>query len=413
MEDDAIKSKTARSTPSAADAFADVFSWLVEAACSLCSAATSALFASTQRLPLRGHVAKTVEEQEAQLRSTWLQLEGGEEAVAKLYSIGEILGHGSFGKVFACTERASGEELCVKVVPLHGRRVSRVAKVCEDTKRKTICRCLQINHPNIVTYHRFLQTADALYTVMDKCHGPDLVDYVKDQGQQLPIDTIRELSAQILRAVDAVHQVGIMHRDVKPENFRFEDREATVLQLLDFGFAKPTQSEPAQHTITGTLLYAAPEVFDGSYCCKCDLWSAGIVLFQLFAGHPPFQTSDVGILRSLHRDPMLTGSNLFRGPQWRQAPRLAQALIRGLLTTSPSERLSAEEAIAHSWFRDEQVEEPSMLRKSSSSMLKRDNSNICMAGLAGDNQEVELKRSYFVWDLAGAAAASEEELPGV
>lgn len=350
-------------------------------------------------------------------RSTWLNLDGGEEAVEKLYSRGEKLGQGSFGKVFACMDLSTRADLCMKVVPLQGRKGERVAKVCGDSKREILCQRLWMDHPNIVKYHRFLQTAEALYTVMDRCLGPDLVDFVRDQGQQLPIDRIRDLSSQILSAVAGVHKMGIMHRDIKPENFRFKDVDATVLQLLDFGFAKPAPSEPTAHTITGTLLYAAPEVFDGIYDRKCDLWSAGVVLFQLFAGHPPFQTHDVSILCSLHHDPLLAGNALFRGPQWRQAPRLAQVLIRGLLTANPSERLDAEEACEHSWFRAEEGTDMGGglgmgPRKSSSSKLKRDSSSISVKGL-GEKKAGDLKRSYFVWDLAGAATDSSEELlPG-
>lgn len=335
-----------------------------------------------------------------------LQLEGGTAEFEKLYRIGDMIGQGGFGKVFACQElgcRANDDApLCVKVVPFQGRRVSREAKVCEKDNCEILLRCLRMDHPNIAKYHRFLHTEDAMYTVMDRCCGPDLVDYVKDQGEQLPTERIRGLSLQILHAVAAVHRIGIMHRDIKPENFRFKDSAAEVLQLLDFGFAKLAPSAPAANSVTGTLLYAAPEVFDGVYGAKVDVWSAGVVLFQMFAGHPPFQTSDVGILRSLHRDPLLTGTSLFRGPVRRQTPDIAQDLICLLLSVDPSERLDAEVACGHAWFDldtdGEEVQSRRSMRRVSS-----------QRSAAGETASVELKRSNFVWDLASAATTDDEE----
>jgi calcium-dependent protein kinase len=272
---------------------------------------------------------------------------------------------------------------------------------------------LRIEHPNIVKYHRFVHTDDALYTVMERCLGLDLVDQVKEEGEHLPILRIRSLSKQILAAVYAVHNLGIMHRDIKPENFRFKDMTAQVLQLLDFGFAKPAPDVASTHSVTGTLLYAAPEVFDGVYCRKCDLWSTGVVLFQLFTGHPPFQTSDVQILRSLHRDPVLTGDSMFRGVARRQMPTVARSFMRGLLTVEPADRLSAEEAVQHEWLLSEGESSgpeesaegtvsPSMRKRNST--LRRDSSQISIKGEAAD-----LKRSYFVWDLASAAACGGDD----
>mmetsp|Transcript_125491 Transcript_125491/g.360728 ORF Transcript_125491/g.360728 Transcript_125491/m.360728 type:complete len:375 (-) Transcript_125491:153-1277(-) len=319
-----------------------------------------------------------------------LQLEGGVEAFDKYYTKSAQIGQGAFGKVYACQSRGPpgephhgiGEELCVKVVPLSGRRAARVARVCEEEKRELLLTCLRIEHPNIATYYRFIQTDDALFTVMQRCCGPDLVDFVKEAPEEhLPIKTIRDLASQIFAAVAAVHSHGIMHRDVKPENFRFRDQDTRVLQLLDFGFAKPTRGSPAEHSVTGTLLYAAPEVFDGVYCQKCDTWSAGIVLFQLFVGDPPFQTSDVDILRALHRDPLLTGDSLFRGLARRLVPHAARDLVQGLVNVDPVERLSAEQACQHSWlFLENDSIEPAEdgVRKST---LVRCSSSISTMGL--------------------------------
>eukprot|EP00446_Apocalathium_sp_SHHI-4_P008383 CAMPEP_0177168160 /NCGR_PEP_ID=MMETSP0367-20130122/8923_1 /TAXON_ID=447022 ORGANISM="Scrippsiella hangoei-like, Strain SHHI-4" /NCGR_SAMPLE_ID=MMETSP0367 /ASSEMBLY_ACC=CAM_ASM_000362 /LENGTH=262 /DNA_ID=CAMNT_0018614285 /DNA_START=154 /DNA_END=938 /DNA_ORIENTATION=+ len=242
----------------------------------------------------------------------------------RLYSVGALLGKGSFGKVYTCEplRRGDGHDedvlLCVKVVPSRGGRAENGATESERAFCEILCR---LEHPNIVKSQHFFYTVDSLHVVMDRCCGLDLVDYVKERGGCLPSSEVRILARQVLAAVAALHRVGLAHRDVKPENLRFKDASAQVLQLLDFGCAKAMPERPMMHSVTGTLLYAAPEVFEGHYCRSCDLWSAGVVFFQLFTGHLPFQTPSVQILRSLHRDPVLRGEGLFRGESRRKVPR--------------------------------------------------------------------------------------------
>eukprot|EP00747_Dinoflagellata_sp_TGD_P043947 gnl/TRDRNA2_/TRDRNA2_142981_c1_seq2.p1 gnl/TRDRNA2_/TRDRNA2_142981_c1~~gnl/TRDRNA2_/TRDRNA2_142981_c1_seq2.p1 ORF type:complete len:277 (+),score=32.50 gnl/TRDRNA2_/TRDRNA2_142981_c1_seq2:111-941(+) len=237
---------------------------------------------------------------------------------------------------------------------------------------------------------------------MERCCGPDLLDYVEECGGQLSVSTVRSLANQMLGALEAVHAMQIMHRDIKPENFRFHDVEADTLKLLDFGAAKPSNGTPSCHTITGTLLYAAPEVFDAMYCHSCDLWSIGVVLFLLFSGQMPFDTSDALILRSMFKDPVLTGSGLFRGVRWTQVPSGAKSLVRGLLTVDPSQRLSARAALEHRWLSNgDQMTGLHRNETSSTDSLK--SLGVKSEGLKRSSNSLnELKRSYYVWNLADA-----------
>jgi len=241
-----------------------------------------------------------------------------------------------------------------------------------------------LDHPNIIRYHHFVQNSEALHIVMDRCEGPDLQDHVDACGGLLPWADVSATARQLLSGLAYVHAVGLMHRDLKPENCRFKDQEATQLQLLDFGSAKLAGVGARQHTVTGTLLYAAPEVFDGWYDRSCDMWSAGIVLFLLISGQLPFQTSDLTILRSMHRDPVLTGDCLFRGKRWNEAP-VARQLLRGLLSLQPSARLDAAAAAAHTLPEVEEEDEHLPTRQ-----LRRCDSGKLVASL---------KRTAYVWNL--------------
>lgn len=351
-----------------------------------------------------------------------LEVEGseGEKVFDSLYVVGEKLGEGTFGKVYACSPLPGapqgprrGEPTCVKMVPRTGRHGNRGSKILQDEKTELLRLYELLEHPNIVRYHRFVLTSDMLYIVMSRCEGPGLMDYVEATGTLLPMDapsgpSARGLARQMLSALAAVHAIGMMHRDVKPDNFRFQDREGDCLQLLDFGAAKPdAKDSPAAHSVTGTLLFAAPEVFDAFYCRSCDLWSVGVVYFLLVSGHAPFETSDVTMLRSMHRDPVLTGDSLLRGEQWKSAPHGARELARGLLEVDPSRRLSAAAALQLPWLRQDGSQDEADLELDSARSHPLVHSNSRSASIT------DLRRSYFVWNLADCNSSdNEDDSPG-
>jgi len=351
-----------------------------------------------------------------------LEVEGseGEKVFKSLYVAGEKIGEGTFGKVYACSPlpgaprgpRSREEPICVKMVPRTGRHGNRGSKVLQDEKAELLRLYELLEHPHIVRYHRFVLTRDMLYIVMSRCEGPGLMDYVEATGTLLPMDapsgpSARGLARQMLSALAAVHAIGMMHRDVKPDNFRFQDSEGLSLQLLDFGAAKPDATDsPAAHSVTGTLLFAAPEVFDAFYCRSCDLWSVGVVYFLLVSGYAPFESSDVTMLRSMHRDPVLTGDSLLRGEQWKKAPHGARELARGLLQVDPAKRLSAAAALQLPWLRQDggQDEADPELDGTRSHPLVRNSSRSASI--------TDLRRSYFVWNLADCTSSDGEDSPG-
>lgn len=305
------------------------------------------------------------------------QSDGGENFEAS-FTLGKLIGHGSFGKVYAC-QSSSNENLCVKIVATSGHHGAHVAKLPKEEKLELL-----------------------RYIVMSRCQGPDLMEHMEASGD-LSMQAVKEISRMMLLAIGAVHSKGLMHRDIKPENFRFKDSAATTLQLLDFGGAKVADETPKAHSITGTLLYAAPEVFKGFYNRSCDLWSCGIVIFLLVSGHLPFQTSDVTMLRSMHQDPVLMGECLFRGVRWLQAPNAARSLVRGLLCVKPSLRLTAAAACEHHWM---QCCDKDSAETSSTEDQEKDS---VVSPFESGSHDLKRTPRSFAWNLAAASDASDAE----
>jgi calcium-dependent protein kinase len=103
---------------------------------------------------------------------------------------------------------------------------------------------------------------------------------------------------QILSSINFLHSNNIAHRDLKPENFMFDSRGAdSDLKLIDFGlsnkFSNKRDSKSSMDTLVGTPYYVAPEVLRGSYGPKCDIWSAGVIMFVLLSGHYPFAGEEI------------------------------------------------------------------------------------------------------------------------
>jgi len=330
--------------------------------------------------------------------SALLQQLGDSATFDKLYVTEDKIGQGAFGTVYGCrpvhdASHAQGR-LCVKIVPLCRQRAFHT-KARGGEVQELFTTCAKFEHPNLVQHHKFFQSHEALFTIMDRCCGPDLVDHVASCGGVLSVSDVRTFAQQILGALTAVHALGVMHRDIKLENFRFNDASAQQLKLLDFGFAKPCSGTPAQHSLTGSLIYVAPEVLSGVYSRSCDLWGAGVVVYQLLSRQPPFNTSDIVMLRSMHRDPVLTGSALFRGSLWAAVPSVTLEFLRGLLSVDPVKRLTAAAASWHAWFGGPVDDDAGGLPDAPP--LKRSPSSLA-----------ELKRSYYVWDLAAGGEDSDD-----
>eukprot|EP00434_Breviolum_minutum_P005343 symbB.v1.2.004714.t1/scaffold273.1/size250767/14 len=157
-------------------------------------------------------------------------------------------------------------------------------------------------------------------------------------------------SLSALAHIHSVCGVGIIHRDVKPENLRFRSKDPNSdLVLVDFGLSCPA-SEVERRTIVGSLLYVAPEVFSRKYDVKADLWSIGVVMYILLTGRPPWkQNVNVGFVPSKKVLNGEAAQNALNAKELEETPK-ALKLLEGLLVTDPELRLSAKEALQCRWL---------------------------------------------------------------
>ena len=157
---------------------------------------------------------------------------------------------------------------------------------------------------------------------------------------------------QLINAVLYCHLNGIVHRDIKADNILFVKSDInSPIKLIDFGISVKFQKDTKLKDKTGTVLYIAPEVINGSYDEKCDIWSCGVLLYILFCGTPPFN----GNSRREVMSKIKKGAFTFKNRVWTVISAEAKDLIIKMLQLDPDKRPSCREVLSHPWFNKEET----------------------------------------------------------
>ncbi|OMO90411.1 hypothetical protein CCACVL1_07374, partial [Corchorus capsularis] len=280
------------------------------------------------------------------------------------YSLGKKLGQGQFGTTYLCTHKSTGQNFACKSIP----------------KRKLICqedyddvwREIQImhhlsEHPNVVRIRGTYEDQLSVHLIMELCEGGELFDRIVAKGHYSEREAAK-LIKTIVGVVETCHSLGVMHRDLKPENFLFDTvEEDAALKATDFGlsvFYKPGESFC---DVVGSPYYVAPEVLRKHYGPEADVWSAGVILYILLSGVPPFWAeTEMGIFKQI-----LRGKIDFDSEPWPAISESAKDLIRKMLDRNPKRRLTAHQVLCHPWIVDDTIAPDKPLDSAVLSRLKQ------------------------------------------
>jgi serine/threonine protein kinase len=266
--------------------------------------------------------------------------EGPPPLLMDRYQMGKLLGKGSFAKVYQARNVASGEEVAIKIMDKEHLAKSGVA---QEQIMSEIDVMRRVRHPNVVRLHEVMANKKRIFIVMEFVRGGSLLDYLaKDKG--VGEAAARRIFQLLVSALEYCHSQGVYHRDIKPENI-LVDVDKRTIKVADFGLSAlaDTRLQKALfHTVCGTPMYVAPEVFmlrgyDGA---MADVWSCGVVLFLLVTGRLPFSYK-AGYL-SLYRCDYQCPPSISDG---------VTRLIRRLLCPDPARRISIPQIKQMAWFK--------------------------------------------------------------
>ena len=209
-----------------------------------------------------------------------------ERALGSRYQLGRELGQGAMGQVFLGTD-PDGREYACKI--LRPELTADPAAVARFLQERAIL--VRLRHPNLVGVHDLVAEGDTVGIVMDLVSGLDLRHALAASGPLLPAEVAR-IGAGIASALAVVHAAGVVHRDVKPENVLLDSSDSPPTpRLTDFGISRlASEADLGRSTLlVGTPQYVAPELVDGAEPTPAvDLYSLGIVLYELCCGVTPF-----------------------------------------------------------------------------------------------------------------------------
>ncbi|MDX2116024.1 MAG: serine/threonine-protein kinase [Planctomycetota bacterium] len=219
------------------------------------------------------------------------------QVLAGRYRILNLLGQGGMGEVYRADDLTLGQPVALKFLPVHftsdPQRLQRFLAEVRTTR--------QISHPAVCRVYDVEQIDDAYCLAMEYIDGEDLASLLRRIGR-LPEDKALEIARQLCAGLAAAHDLGVIHRDLKPANIMIDGRGRA--RIADFGVAGVAAALNASGDITaGTPAYMAPEQLAGTaVTTRSDLYSLGLVLYELFTGRPVWadKASSLAELRRLH-----------------------------------------------------------------------------------------------------------------
>ncbi|KAM9846378.1 serine/threonine-protein kinase 36 [Aulostomus maculatus] len=253
------------------------------------------------------------------------------------YHVLELVGEGSFGRVYKGRKRLTGQVVALKFMPKMGRS----DKELQSLKRE-IDIMGDLEHPNIVKLFDSFETDTEVVVVTEYAEG-QLFQILENDGC-LPESQVQEIACQLVSALYYLHSHRILHRDMKPQNILLDKNG--MVKLCDFGFARAMSiSTLVLTSIKGTPLYMSPELVEEKpYDHTADLWALGCILYELHTGAPPFYTNSIfHLVQLIVKDPVKWPDTMSYN---------CTTFLKGLLTKDPEKRLSWPDLLQHPFVAD-------------------------------------------------------------
>ena len=246
----------------------------------------------------------------------------------------ERIGRGAFGQVYRARDTRLDRDVALKLLPAHSASgEARASSIVEEGRLLA-----QVRHPNVVTIHGAERIGDQIGLWMELVKGRTL-EQILEQGRRFTVTETVEIGIQLCGAISAVHDAGLLHRDIKSHNVMLADDGRLV--LMDFGTGRELGDNSAAG-LAGTPLYLAPELLAGQEpTVRSDIYSLGVLLYHLLTGSYPVRAQSLRDLRLAHE----RGERMdVRTARPDVAPKLA-SIIERAIDPAPERRYQSVDAL--------------------------------------------------------------------
>ncbi len=262
------------------------------------------------------------------------------------YDVIKQLGKGGYGKVYEVKNKKTNEiRACKHLSKLNMKNIEKF--------EREINILINSDHPNIIKIYEIYESQRSLYLVMEECKGGEIFDRIIEHIQSKTMYSEKdaaEMLQQVMSAIEYCHNNGICHRDLKPENLLYLKQGAekdNTIKVIDFGLSQIISPEKKLKTKVGTAYYVAPEILQGNYTEKCDIWSAGVILYIFLSGDPPFNGPSDAVIYGKIAEMKFN----FPEKKWKNISNDAKDLIMHMIAPE-KERYTAKEVLQHPWFKN-------------------------------------------------------------
>ena len=260
-----------------------------------------------------------------------------------IYDVLKQLGKGGYGKVYEVKNKKTGEIRACK-------HLSKLNVKDLDKFRREIKIMKKMDHPNIIKIYEVYESERSLYIIMEECKGGEIFDRIIEHIQNKQMYSEKDAAnifQQVMSCIQYCHNKNICHRDLKPENLLYLNpgsEKDNPIKVIDFGLS---QACDRLKTKVGTAYYVSPEILNGNYTHLCDIWSAGVILYILLSGDPPFNgPNDSAIYQKVAQMKYTFPEN-----KWKNVSNEAKDLISHMLVPE-KERYTASQVLEHNWFKN-------------------------------------------------------------
>ncbi|KAJ6857203.1 hypothetical protein NC651_038795 [Populus alba x Populus x berolinensis] len=258
------------------------------------------------------------------------------------YRLGRTIGEGTFAKVKLAVDSTDGRPVAIKIMDKKKVMQSHL----KDQVQREIRAMKLLHHPGIVRIHEVIGTKTKIYMVMEYVSGGQLADKLS-YAKKLSESAARRIFHQLIDAVDYCHNRGVYHRDLKPENLLLDGKGN--LKISDFGLSALQKTASLLTTTCGSPFYIAPELIanKGYKGAAADVWSCGVILFELLSGYLPFDERNLIMLYK-----KISAAD-YTCPQWFTESQ--KKLISRILDPNPRKRITLPEILEDEWFQIDYV----------------------------------------------------------